>query len=143
MALVLADQGADVVLNAYFNNTWPASKNLSMKLYTNDYTPLQTSTTASFTSASGGGYAHIALLSGSWTVTPANDPSDATYAEQTYTFTGALDGSATVYGYYVVANAGNGDLVWGERFATSFQPANNGDTIKITPRFQMSSGTPA
>lgn len=143
MALVLADGGADIILNAYFNNSWDASKNLVVKLYTNNYTPVQTSTTASFTEATGGGYSSIALTNGSWTVSVGNDPSDAVYAQQTFTFTGALTTNPTVYGYYVVANNGSGNLVWAELFGTSFTPANNGDTIKITPKFQLSSGTPA
>jgi hypothetical protein len=143
MALVLADLGADQILKAYFNNDFPASKNWKLRLFTNDYTPVDTSTLGSYTQASGGGYGAIDLSNGSWTVTPANDPSDAVYAEQTFTFTGALSGNATIYGYYIEDNAGSsGVAVYGERLATSFTPANNGDTLKITPKFQMSKGTP-
>ncbi len=142
MALVLSDVGADELLKTYFNNARPSGgNNLTLKLFTNDYTPVQTSVAGSFTEASGGGYAAKTLTNGSWTVTVGNDPSDAVYAEQTFTFTGALSGSATVYGYFVVD--ADGTLVWAERFSSSFQPANNGDTIKITPIFQISSGTPA
>lgn len=143
MALILADIGADQILKAYFNNAWPTSKDLALKLYTNDYTPVDTSAKANFTEAAGGGYDDKHLSNASWTVTPANDPSDAVYAEQTWTFTGPLTGNATVYGYFIVDDNGAGELVWGERFATSFTPANNGDQIKVTPKFQMSKGTPA
>ncbi len=141
MGLVLADVGADIILKAYFNNSWAAGgKDLTIKLYTNDYTPLDTSTAVSFTEASGGGYASKTLSNGSWTVTPANDPSDAVYAQQTWTFTGALDGGATIYGYFVID--ADSVLVYGERLGTSFTPANNGDQLKVTPKFQMSKGTP-
>jgi len=142
MALVLADVGADHMLEALFNNAWPVGgKDLTIGLYTNDYTPLDTSAVGNFTAASGGGYAAKTLSNGSWTVTPANDPSDAVYAEQTWTFTGALDGGATIYGYYVID--ADGTYWFGERLAATFTPTNNGDQLKITPKFQMSKGTPS
>jgi len=142
MGLVVADIGADVMLEIVFNNDRPAGgNNYTIKLYTNDYTPLDTSVAGSFTEAAGGGYATKTLTMGSWTVNAANDPSDAVYAQQIWTFTGALDGGATIYGYFVVD--GDGVLGWGERFATSFTPANDGDQLKVTPKFQMSKGTPS
>jgi len=144
MALVLPDVGADQILKAFFNNSWPASKNLKLRLYATNVTPLQTSVLGSFTEAAGGGYAAITLTNGSWTVNVGNDPSDAVYAEQTFTFTGALTTNPTVYGYYLEDNDGSaGVLVYAELFGTPFTPANNGDNIKVTPKFQLSSGTPA
>ena len=144
MALVVADVGADQILKAYFNNTWPANKSLKMRLFATNVTPVQTSVLGSFTEAAGGGYAAITLANGSWTVTPANDPSDAVYAEQTFTFTGALTTNPTVYGYYIEDNDGStGVLVWAELLPVPYTPATNGDTLKITPKFQASSGTPS
>ena len=144
MSLVLADLGADQILKAYFNNSWPASKDLKLRLFANDYTPVQGSVLGSFTEAAGGGYAAIDLVNGTWVVTPANDPSDATYAQQTFTFTGALTTNPTIYGYYIEDNAGStGVVIYAERLGSSFTPANNGDNLKITPAFQLSSGTPA
>lgn len=141
MALILADVGADELLKAYFNNAFPTSKDLTIKLFKNDVTPADTNVAGTYTEASGGGYASKTLTNGSWTVTPSNDPSVATYAQQTWTFTGALTGGATVYGYYVV-NA-DGVLIWAERLGTAYIPAANGDELKITPKFQMSKGTPS
>jgi len=142
MSLVLADVGADQILKSYFNKSQPSGgNNLTLKLFCNDYTPLQTSIASNFTEANGGGYAALTLNSGSWTVTVADDPSDAVYAQQTFTFTGALTTNTTVYGYYIVD--ADGVLIWAERLAASFTPANNGDNLKITPKFQISSGTPS
>jgi hypothetical protein len=142
MALVLADIGADEFLKVYFNNDRPTGgNNLTLKLFATNVTPAQTSTAASFTEATGGGYAAKTLTNGSWTVTVGNDPSDAVYAQQVFTFTGALTTNPTIYGYYVV-DADN-TLVWAELLSSSFTPANNGDHLDITPKFQMSSGTPA
>ena len=140
MGLILADVGADCFLKARFNNTWPSDKNLYLKLYTNNITLTDALTAASFTIATGGGYADKTLTCGSWTITPANDPSDAVYAIQTFTFTGALSTNPTIYGYIVVD--GDGVYQWGEALDAPYTPASNGDVLNITPKFQMSKGTP-
>jgi hypothetical protein len=143
MALVLTDLGADQILKAYLNNDWQASKNLKLCLFTNNYTPVDTTTKSALTEAAGGGYAEITLTNGSWTITVADDPSDAVYAEQTFTFTGALTGNATIYGCYILDNNGSGEVMWAELLTVPFTPANNGDTLKITPKMQLSKGTPS
>lgn len=57
-------------------------------------------------------------------------PTTAHYAEQTYTFTGAL---GNVYGYYLTETT-SGQLKWSERFSGApLNIANNGDQIKVTP----------
>lgn len=141
MALTLADIGADAILKAYFNNAWAAGgKNLTLKLFATNVTPADTNNAASFVEAAGGGYAAITLTNGSWIVTPANDPSDAVYAVQTFTFTGALTTNPTIYGYFVVD--ADGVLIWAELLAAPFTPANNGDNVQVTPKFQLSKGTP-
>ena len=58
-------------------------------------------------------------------------PTSAAYAQQTWTFTGALTTNATVFGYYVT-RVTDLDLILAESF-TSFTPANNGDLINLTP----------
>lgn len=144
MPLMLTDLGADQILKSYFNNSWPANKSHKLRLFSNNYTPVDTSTLGNFTEVTGGGYAAITLANGSWTVTVGNDPSDAVFAEQTFTFTGAIGGSGIVYGYYLEDNDGStGVAVFAELFGTPFTPANNGDTVKVTPKFQLSKGTPS
>ena len=141
MAIMVQDSGAASILNAYFNNTWAAGgKNIVMHLFTNNVTPADTDTAGTYTEASGGGYSAITLNNGSWTVSSVGSIEQAAYAAQTFTFTGALTGSATVYGYYVVDASGT--LLFSELLAAPFKPANNGDNIQITPTFQASHGTP-
>ena len=141
MPLVVADVGADVILKAFFNNSRAVGgNNFTMKLFATNVTPAQANTAASFVWATGGGYADKTLTNGSFTITPANDPSDAVYAEQVWTFTGALTTNATIYGYAVLD--ADGILIYAEAISP-FTPANNGDQLKITPKFQASSGTPA
>jgi hypothetical protein len=140
---MLTDLGSDQILKAYFNNNFPVSKDHKLRLFSNDYTPVETSVLGNFTEVTGGGYAAITLTNGSWTITPANDPSDAIYAEQTFTFTGPIGGSGNIYGVYVEDNNGStGVVVFAERFATLFTPVNNGDTLKVNIKFQLSKGTP-
>lgn len=142
MALVLSDDGAGAILKAYFNNAWPAGgKNLSLKLFTNNFTPNAngSETVAAFTEASGAGYAAITLTNGSWTVSTVSTIVQAAFAKQTFTFNAAL--GATVYGYYIVDADAN--LVYAERAASVFTPTVNGDYYEVTPIIKFSTGTPA
>jgi hypothetical protein len=127
MALVVPNVGAVLALKGFLNHTAP--QNQLLKLYTNNVTPGETDTAATYTEASGNGYDDIALTGSSWVVTEA-DPASAAYAQQTFTFTGAL---GDVYGYFVV-QATSGILMYAERFTGApINIANNGDQIKITP----------
>jgi hypothetical protein len=135
MSLVLSDTGAEVLLAAVFDNT-----SATLRLYTNNRTPSDTDVSGDYTEAAGGGYAAKALTAGNWTVTSSNPPA-AVYAEQAFTFTGALAGPGTIYGYFV--EDGLGRLLWAERFLSPFTPTQNGDQLKITPRFEMSKGVPS
>lgn len=140
--IIFTDLGADEMLKTYFNNTRPAGGNdLTLRLFVNDVTPAQTG--ISYTEAAGGGYAAKTLTNGSWTITPANDPSDAVYAEQTFTFTGALTDTATVYGYYVTD--ADDTVIYAQRAEVleRITPLTNGDTFTVQPAIQLSSGTPA
>lgn len=130
MALVVPNAAEDVMLQNILNKTAPQNKTL--KLFTNNITPAETDTAATYTEASGNGYAAISLSTpASWTITPGN-PTTAAYPEQVFTFTGAL---GNVYGYYVVETV-SGIIQWAERFPTApYNIANNGDQIKITPQF--------
>lgn len=129
MALLVPNTGEVIALSLLVNKTAP--ENLVYKLFATNVTPAETDTAASYTEASGGGYAAITMTGASWTVT-GGAPSTAAYAQQTYTFTGALTTNATIYGYFVV-QASSGTLVLAETF-TSFTPAANGDNIKLTPQ---------
>jgi hypothetical protein len=141
MSLVLSDIGASAILAKYFNGTVPvAGNNLTLKLFSNNITPSDTDTAATYVPAAGGNYADKTLAAGSFTISSVGGIIQAAYAQQTFTFTGALTAGASIYGYYIV-NA-DGVLIYAERAANSFTPANNGDALLITPQLQMSKGTP-
>ena len=130
MALVVVNNGETIALS-YLVNKVTTPENLVYRLYANNITPAETDVAGTYSEASGGGYASKTLTGGSWTVTPGA-PTTATYAAQVWTFTGALNGNATVYGYYVT-RASTGDLVFAEAFS-AFQPATAGDNLTINPQ---------
>lgn len=146
-AQMFANTGAAAMLAAYFNNSFPSNKNLTLKLFTNNRTPASTDTASSYTEAAGGGYAAITLANGSWTVSLQNGIEQAAYAQQTFTFTGQLTTNPAIYGFFIVD--GNSNLITAQLFtladgvtANPFTPANNGDQLLVTPLVQLSHGTP-
>lgn len=127
MALVIVDNGESIALQ-YLTNKSATTRDLILRLFTSNTTPAETDTTGTYTEASGNGYASITLTGASWTVS-GTAPTSIGYAQQTFTFTGAL---GDVYGYYLT-RATDADLVAAERFTGApFNIANNGDQIKIT-----------
>lgn len=130
MALVVPDQGENIILEAIVNKTAP--QNLVLKLYTNDVTPGESDDEGDYTEASSYGYSPVTLTGASW---GAASGGSIAYAQQTFTFTGAL---GNVYGYFIV-QAVSGKLVWAERFAGApYNIVNNGDQIKVTPTITAS-----
>ena len=130
--------GANAVLTRALNS---GIGNLTLRLYTNSHTLASTDAAAQLTEATGGGYAAIPLTDGSWSLAFTGSIWTATYAQQTFTCTGPFTTNFTAYGYYITDGSG---VVWNEEiFATPFVPFNNGDAKPVTPRIQLSHGTPA
>ena len=111
---------------------------ISLRLYSNDVTPGETSTLATFTQVAGGGYAAKTLAVLSWVVTQGN-PSTAVYAQQTFTFTGVTTAPGTIYGYYLVDTV-TGLYIGGERFSGSLVPIEpvENTQIRVTPTYNAS-----
>lgn len=114
---------------------------LTLRLYSNNATPIGTSTAASFTEVTGGGgYANKPLTFAHWTIIEG-DPTVAVYdTPQEWTFTGPTNAPGTIYGYFVTRNS-DGKLLWAERFPAGLIPFNAiaGSIIKVTPRFAVNS----
>lgn len=125
MALVLVDQGENGMLTAFF------AQAMTLRLFTNNYTPIETTTEAAVTEAVGNGYTAKPLAGGSWTIS-GSSPTQAAFAQQIFTFTGAL---GNVYGYYVTRDS-DSKLMFAEKFTDGpYNIVNNGDQIKVTPQF--------
>lgn len=143
MAFVISNEGEKLLLEAALGKV--AAGNLKLRLYTNNYTPTQTDTVASYTEMGAvQGYSLITLATGTWASAVAGTGSGLLlanhasigYAQQTFTASGA-GGAQTVFGYFVTDNGGT-ILLGGEKFATSKSYAIAGDAIKITPQVILS-----
>jgi len=132
MALTFLNQADTIALKALLNTT--AGQDLYLKLYTNAVTIDQAKTEADFTEATGGGYTHKSIAGGTWSYSEGATtvaPCTASYTTQTWTFTGALSGTATIRGYYLTQQS-SGKALWAEAASSPFTPANNGDTFSVT-----------
>lgn len=131
MALLVPNAAEDVMLQNILNKTAP--QNQTLKLFKSNTTPAEGDTEATYTEADFTGYASIALTGASWTIT-AGAPSEAVAAEQLFT-SSAGGQSQNVYGYFVVQTT-SGKILWAERFSNGpYLIQNNGDVIKVTPKF--------
>lgn len=127
MTLRIPNEGEVAFLGTALGKT--AVEALTLRLFTNNVTPSDTDTIATYTEAAGSGYAAVGLTASNWVLT-AGAPSDATYPEITFTFTGAL---GNVYGYFITGDTSS-DVWWAEAFTGGpFDVQANGDQIKVTP----------
>lgn len=131
MSLVVGDAAEAIMLNYILNKDTP--EDLVIKLYTNNYTPVEGDLVGNYTELSGGGYTDVTFVSANWTVV-SGDPTVSTYPEITWTFTGP---AGNVYGYYIVRATG-GELMWAERFSNGpYNMQNNGDNIKFVTQITL------
>lgn len=131
MTLLVNNQGEGIILDNV--TTKQAAENLILQLFTSDTTPAETDTEATYTEASGNGYAEEVLTPANWTTT-TGAPTESVYPQVTFAFTGAL---GNVYGYMLV-QVTSGKLVWSERFTNGpYNVQNNGDEIKVTPKITL------
>jgi hypothetical protein len=141
MTIVTQDTGASSILNARFNNIFPTSKDLTLILFCNDIVPIDTHELSDYIEPTGGGYASKTLTCGSWTVSIVSGIAQAEYAQQVFTFTGPLNGDATIYGYVVKDDDDN--LVFSELLDEPCTPVANGNHVDITIVYRGSKGVPS
>lgn len=134
--LVLMDSGATQMCNSYFKKVNAAGSSLILRLFVNDIVPAVGNTRLSYTEAAGGGYAAKELTAAAFTVSTVAGLVQAAYAQQIFTFTGALTTNPTIYGVYIVDI--DDVLICAERAPTTYTPAVNGDTFAVTPVFKLS-----
>lgn len=130
MPVVVPNVAELLVLNSFLK-----SANLFLALYSNNVTPGETDTFATYTPVAGGGYALKTLVAANW-VNTSGAPSFGLYAQQTFNFTGVTTAPGTIYGCYIydVSNV----LRFAQRFSVvPFTPIA-GARIRITPRLECS-----
>ena len=138
MAIKQFDAGGLAFLNILFGAT-AKQTSFTLQLITDANALADGDTNSTHTVATGGGYADKTLSNNAAVALDGSSIPKATWAAQTFTFTGPLTGNATIKGYQVLSGT---TMLWGE-LITNFTPANNGDTLTITPSFQLGNGTPA
>lgn len=111
----------------------------TLRLYGNDYTPVDSSVTANFTEIAGGGYAAKPITFANWTIT-AGTPSLAAYAFQQWIFSGVINAPGTIYGYYITRDS-DSKLLSAERFPSANVPFSPiaGSKIVVLPRLSAES----
>ena len=126
MAGVIPNEGETLMLQRVL------SVNSLLKLFTNDYTPDDTTVLSDMEEAAGSGYAQKTLVPGSWVITNPGD-AQAAYAKQDFVLSGAM----TVYGYYITDSPATKILAV-ERFSDGpyIVPAGGG-TVSVTPTLNL------
>ena len=142
MTIKVSNEGEKLLLEAAVGKVAAAS--LKLKLFTNNVTPGDADTVATYTEMGAvQGYAAKTLTTGGWNAGVAGtgtgsataNKASIDYPQQTWTFDGT-GGSVTVYGYIITDNAG-ATLVCAEKFSAPQVIATAGDTIKITPKLTL------
>lgn len=120
-----------VGLNKLASNGLTA-KVLTLKLFSNNHTPVLGDTAANYTVVTGGGYANIDLEADQWSFVSGV----ATYADyQAFNFTGATGAPGTVYGYFIVDE--DGVLIGAELFPAGVVTPENGTLISVKPKLTL------
>jgi|BioPla2DNA2_1021312.scaffolds.fasta_scaffold108388_1 hypothetical protein len=128
MALVVPNEGKKRLLEILVNKE--SASNVVLKLFKNDYTPVDGSQIGDFTESTTTGYVKKTLTGGSWSVVDGL----ASYAQQTFTYTAG----GTHYGYYIT-NATEDTVLWAERFTDAPHTIpSGGGTEKITVKLALS-----
>lgn len=135
MAGLLSNVGEEQMLKLLCNKSGVALRDMSLRLYQNDYTPVEASIVGNFTVATFTGYASQTLATGDWTITPGA-PTAAACAQKTFT-SSAGSQSQPIYGYYLVTVTDE-IFIAGERFSDGpYTVVNNGDAVKVTPNITL------
>lgn len=134
MALVVPDLGEIQMLEGvrYFF----VNNGIHLKLYKNNYTPVDGSTLASFTEADFSGYAQDVPSFGAVT-TIGNKAAMQDSMSRVFTHNGGGTGN-TIYGYYVIWDTGP-EICFAERFPAPISMAALGNTISILLHFTLNS----
>lgn len=134
MSLIVSDEGLKRLLDLL--TTGAGLANIRIGLFQNNYTPLHTSTLASFTAATFVGYAVVTPAYAAATVA-AHVGTTVDAAARNFTCSGTATPN-TIYGYYVYDSVA-GVSLFAEEFASPQAIANIGDQITLTSQFSLTS----
>jgi len=132
-ALLAPNEGELLLLARALNKT--SSDDVILHLFTDNITPGETATIASFTEPGAGfGYGSATMTAGDWTMRASAGVSLASGTQQSFVFT---SGTVAVYGYFFTDGGGN-DVLWCEEFSDGpYNIPSGGGTINVTPKIQL------
>lgn len=112
------------------------SRDLQLKLYTNDYVPTKNSLSSDFVELVDANYVYLPLPGVRWSVSDVLGTLTATFLDiHQYLFTTAFAGGAKIYGYFVVD--ATGVLVFSERATSAYTPLISGVRYNVAPKFSI------
>lgn len=129
MSIVFTNAGRTLSASYTVNKT-TTTEPLTLRLYSNDYTPNPDSESENFTEVtSGGGYLPYVLDGEDWSISDGS----ASYPQQQWLFVAS---KGNIYGYYVTL--ANGDVIFAEKFSNGpYNIASNGDIIRVNITFTI------
>ncbi len=137
MSLVTPNAGELELLTKMLKSALTVDEDYVLKLFSNDYTPVNSTVVGDFTESAFGGYASKTLTRAGWnaasTVTSKAQMDYGT--TQSWTCNTTVGG--TIYGYFVLA-ATSGTCLWAERFNVA-RTVSNGDILQLIPSVSLNS----
>jgi hypothetical protein len=135
MPLVTSNLGELELLDKMLKDALSTNENYILRLYQNNYTPVDASAPGSFTEANFTSYAALTLTRALWnSAVVVSLKAETSYGSAPLSWTCGASGN-TIYGYYVTG-ATSGVVLWAELFATSRILAS-ADVLNLTPKFTL------
>ncbi len=136
MAIVVPNCGACELLDKLLKDALSTDESFVLKLYSNNYTPISSSTAASFTEATFTNYSAKTLTRAGWGSAAIVDSVAKSIYSTEQSWTCGATGQ-TIYGYFVVG-ATSGTLLWADKFSLA-RTLTEGTILEFTPTFSLSS----
>lgn len=137
MALVVPNNGELELLDKMLKDALSVNEDYILKLFGNDYTPDQSTTSTSLTEANFTNYAAKTLTRANWnSAVTVSNKAQSSYGSAPLTWTCGTTGDE-VFGYWV-EGATSGTVLWAERFATS-RVLSSTDILNLTPQMTCNS----
>lgn len=135
--MLVPNEGELEALDKLLKDALSTNENSILRLFKNDYTPVNATTSTDFTEADFTNYVVKTLLRATWNaaVTNGSGKAESSYGSTPLAWTCGASGN-TVYGYWVQGATSN-KVLWAERFGTSRTLAQD-DVLNIQPKFTLS-----
>jgi hypothetical protein len=129
------DTMTNLIINAmaqYLAGKGVATPSLALGLFVNNWAFSASTILADLVECSAPGYARASLAAASWSGSTVGGVATYTYPNVTFTFTGS-GGGQIIYGNFYY-DSGNGDVVWGQTWASSYTIPAGGGAVILTPQ---------